>query len=97
MHYNLHGHVLALPAENDVDPVIKRSVLHWDGKPRLSAHDHHILLSCSPERSKLKKTTSPKIQAVLLVMVQATTTNCQRTCHVLLRHMRSHMVVGLVE
>lgn len=42
-------HILALPAEDDVDPVIKRSVLLWDGKPCLPAHDHHILLACNSE------------------------------------------------
>lgn len=42
-------HILALSAENDVDPVSQRPVLLWDGKPRLPTHDHHILLPCSTE------------------------------------------------
>lgn len=40
------GHVLELPAEDDVDPVVQRSVLLRDGKPRFSPHDHHVLLVC---------------------------------------------------
>lgn len=37
-------HILALSAENDVDPVGQRPVLLWDGEPGLPAHDHHVLL-----------------------------------------------------
>lgn len=37
-------HLLALSAENDVDPVSQRSVFLWDGEPGLPAHDHNVLL-----------------------------------------------------
>lgn len=49
---NCVQHILALPAEDDVDPVAQRSVLLWDGKPRLPAHDHHILLACRTARCR---------------------------------------------
>lgn len=44
-------HVLGSPAENDVDPIVERSVLLRDGKPGFSPHDHHILLACRSARS----------------------------------------------
>lgn len=47
------GHVLGIPAENDVDPIIERSVLLRDGIPGFSSHDHHILLACRSVRSVL--------------------------------------------
>lgn len=53
--------VLELPAEDDVDPVVQRSVLLWDGKPRLPAHDYHILLSYRTVRAGQQCTAASAI------------------------------------
>lgn len=45
--------ILQLSAEDDVDAVLQRPVLLRDGKPRLPAHDHHILPTCRTSKQDL--------------------------------------------